>query len=76
LDDSDPHPRACPLDDLVERRLMLVFAPTMTVATLHDLTECLIETGRLSAEVRTAVIEATRRRLLQHYGRALPTGST
>ena len=58
-----------PLDDLIERRLMLLFAPDLSLATLHDLAECLVETGRLSRAEMPGAIEATRTRLRNHYGR-------
>ncbi len=59
------------LDDLIERRLMLVFAPSLTLGTLQDLAECLVASGRLAAEAVPSVIESTRERLLTHYGRAV-----
>ena len=59
------------LDDLIERRLMLVFAPSLTLGTLHDLAECLVASGRLAAEAVPSVIESTRERLLTHYGRTV-----
>jgi glycerol-3-phosphate dehydrogenase len=59
------------LDDLIERRLMLVFAPVLSLATLHDLAECLVATGRLSADAVPAAIESTRERLRVHYGRVV-----
>ena len=59
------------LDDLIERRLMLVFAPSLTLGTLQDLAECLVASGHLTAEAVPSVIESTRERLLTHYGRAV-----
>ncbi len=59
------------LDDLIERRLMLIFAPNLSRSTLHDLAECLVETGRLSQDALSAAIEATAERLRLHYGRNL-----
>ena len=59
------------LDDLIERRLLLIFAPRLTLSTLRDLAECLVASGRLTAEVVPSVIESTRERLLTHYGRAV-----
>ena len=63
------------LDDLIERRLMLIFAPRLSLATLHDLAECLVKTGRLSRERSQAAVEATAERLCRHYGRAIPANS-
>ena len=57
------------LDDLIERRLMLVFAPRLSLATLHDLAECLVATGRMAADAIPSAIELTRERLRVHYGR-------
>ncbi len=59
------------LDDLIERRLMLVFARGLTLGTLQDLAECLVASGRLAAEAVPSVIESTRERLLTHYGRTV-----
>ena len=60
---------ASPLDDLIERRLMLIFAPNLTAATLSDLAECLVQTGRLAREDVPQAIQKTRERLQHHYGR-------
>ncbi len=59
------------LEDLVERRLMLVFARTMTHATLADLADVLIEAGCLDPADKAAAITACADRLQQHYGRTL-----
>ena len=59
------------LDDLIERRLMLVFAPRLSLATLHDLAECLVASGRLGSDVVASAIESTRERLRIHYGRVI-----
>jgi glycerol-3-phosphate dehydrogenase len=59
------------LDDLIERRMMLIFAPTLTMTSLHDLARCLVETGRLREEDLTATVDATRQRLQVHYGRVV-----
>ena len=63
------HEWAATLDDLIERRLMLVFAPRLSLATLHDLAECLVATGRMAADAIFSAIEFTRERLRVHYGR-------
>lgn len=59
------------LDDLVERRLMLIFAPQLSQALLCDLAECLVESGRLSREHLSSAVSATAQRLKHHYGRTL-----
>lgn len=59
------------LDDLVERRLMLIFAPRLTQAMLSDLAECLVESGKLTRDQLPNVVDTTIRRLQHHYGRAL-----
>ncbi len=59
------------LEDLVERRLMLVFARTLTHNTLVDLADLLIETGRLPPARKADAIAACTTRLQQHYGRTL-----
>jgi glycerol-3-phosphate dehydrogenase len=59
------------LDDLIERRLMLIFAPGWTRQTIEDLADCLVESGRLIPENRAAAIMATIERIRSHYGRAV-----
>jgi len=50
---------------------MLVFAPNLTLGTLQDLAECLVASGRLTADAVPSAIRSTRERLLTHYGRAV-----
>lgn len=57
------------IDDLVERRLLLIFADRLSVATLRDLADCLTVTHHVNAETVTSMVDATRRRLEMHYGR-------
>jgi glycerol-3-phosphate dehydrogenase len=59
------------LDDLIERRLMLIFAQKLTKSMLQDLAECLVESGRLTCELIDSTVEATSRRLETHYGRVI-----
>jgi glycerol-3-phosphate dehydrogenase len=59
------------LDDLIERRLMLIFAPVLTRAMLQDLAQCLVTTGRLGSTDTTQAIERSIQRLKQHYGRVV-----
>lgn len=59
------------LDDLIERRLMLVFEPALSVACLRKLAELLVEAGKLSpAEVESALSRTTAR-LARHFGKSL-----
>lgn len=59
------------LQDLVERRLMLVFASRLSRSMLQDLADCLVEAGRLPAERSAASVDAAVQRLRVHYGRIL-----
>ena len=64
------------LDDLIERRLMLVFAPHLSRAMLHDLAECLVETGRLDRDRLQSAVDSTVETLRRHYGRTVAPGNT
>lgn len=57
------------LDDLIERRLMLIFDPTLRRTTLVALAEELVRAGRLSEEGKVAAIETVIQRLARFYGR-------
>jgi glycerol-3-phosphate dehydrogenase len=59
------------LDDLVERRLMAVFAPVLSERQLQALAECLVAEGRLTTDAVPAALERCRNRLGQFYGRQL-----
>lgn len=59
------------LEDLVERRLMLVFAPRLSLRLLHGLAECLAAEGKLTTEQIPFAVEHCRLRLEQHYGRVV-----
>ncbi len=59
------------LEDLVERRLLLIFAPRLTEATLQGLAECLVECGRLPHDQVGSEVNGTRERLATHYGRSV-----
>jgi glycerol-3-phosphate dehydrogenase len=59
------------LDDLVERRLMLLYDAGLSRRTLEDLAALLVENGRLSAADAPREVEACAARLLQHFGRRL-----
>ncbi len=57
------------LDDLVERRLMLLFSRELSEQCLRQLAGCLVETGRLAADEVEAAVQSTIIRLQQHYGK-------
>jgi glycerol-3-phosphate dehydrogenase len=57
------------LADLVERRLMLVFARRLSHQTLADLAQCLVAAGRLEVSRMTEEVAITRSRLAKFYGR-------
>ncbi len=59
------------LDDLVERRLMLVYDPALSQECLHELAGCLVESNRLVASQLDAAVETTLDRLRKHYGKRL-----
>lgn len=60
------------LEDLVERRLMLAFARELSISTLNDLADVLIEAGRLEPTARAAEVAACVERLQRFYGRQVP----
>jgi len=59
------------IEDLVERRLMLLYDPALSSRTLDELAGLLIESGRLDPNRRTAAIETARGRLRALYARTL-----
>lgn len=63
------------LSDLVERRLMLVFAPRVTRPLLRELAECLTRVGRLPEDQLDSAVEAAAQRLAVHYGRDVDSGT-
>lgn len=63
------HEHVQTLEDLVERRLLLVFARELPRATLVDLAALLVECDRLSAEEADAAVDETVTRLQWHFGR-------
>ncbi|MCX7420234.1 MAG: FAD-dependent oxidoreductase [Planctomycetia bacterium] len=63
------HEWARSLSDLVERRLMLLYAPRLTTRCLHELAELLAEIGIISRErIDSEVVEVIER-LRRVYGR-------
>jgi glycerol-3-phosphate dehydrogenase len=59
------------LDDLIERRLMLLYDPNVSRATLGELAGLLAESGKLPAADADAAVSATCRRLRDHFGKRL-----
>jgi glycerol-3-phosphate dehydrogenase len=65
------HERVERLEDLVERRLMLLYTAHLSRRTLEDLSDVLIESGRLSAADKPAAIDRALERLSTIYARNL-----
>lgn len=61
------------LDDLVERRLMLVFGRQLSEETLASLARCLVAEGKLADEDVEQAVATTSTRLLAYYGRRVAT---
>ncbi|MCA9073255.1 MAG: FAD-dependent oxidoreductase, partial [Planctomycetaceae bacterium] len=59
------------LDDLIERRLMLVYHPRLSVECVRQLTELLVEAGRMSSEEIDNKIAGTVSRLHSIYGKTV-----
>lgn len=68
------HEWASTLDDLVERRLMLLYDQRLSRRTLEALADLLVSEGRLAAAQRDAAVTATVSRLKEHFGRTLADG--
>ncbi len=62
------------LDDLVERRLMLLYDQRITRRTLAALAQLLVDEGRLSASHVDGAVAATVARLSQHFGKSVDNG--
>jgi glycerol-3-phosphate dehydrogenase len=60
------------LEDLIERRLMLLYHPKLSTACLHRLAELLIEEHVIAPDALQTEIERCRSRLQNHFGRKLP----
>jgi glycerol-3-phosphate dehydrogenase len=61
------------LDDLVERRLMLLYDPSLSRAALEQLADLLVEAGLLSPAEKPSAVNAVIDRLATHFGkRVLP----
>jgi glycerol-3-phosphate dehydrogenase len=68
------HERVERLEDLVERRLMLLYNPQLSRRTLADLAELLVESGRLDPAAKPTAIDAALERLSTIYARKLAPG--
>jgi len=70
---SIEHEWCTKLEDLVERRLMLIFQPTIHRATLEQLAIELVRAGRLTECEVDAEVDNVCRRLSKFYGRTAET---
>lgn len=59
------------LDDLVERRLMLLYHPELTRTCLQQLAACLVEAGKLHRDSQNQAVQSTVDRLKQYYGKTV-----
>jgi glycerol-3-phosphate dehydrogenase len=59
------------LNDVVERRLMLLYWPGLTRACLHQLAALMVEQGLLAAEQVDAEVARCVDRLKTHFGRTI-----
>jgi hypothetical protein len=59
------------LEDLIERRLMLLYDPQLSRRTLEELADLLVESGRLNAAEKPTAIDCALQRLLEIYARKL-----
>lgn len=56
------------LDDLVDRRLMLLFEPKLTESTVHELADLMVDAGRISPGGANEAAAATIERLKRQHG--------
>ena len=64
---------ALSLSDLIERRLMLIFHPRLSLATLHDLVEILVVMGCLQPADREPAVLSEVKYLQDLYGKKIVT---
>jgi len=57
------------LNDLVERRLMLLYDQRLSIATLTCLAQSLVQAGHLRQDQVSPAVEATTQRLQSHFGK-------
>ena len=62
---------AMSLGDLIERRLMLIFEPQLSLSTLHGLADVLVVMGLLKQSDRESTIAAEIIRLQDCYGKEI-----
>jgi glycerol-3-phosphate dehydrogenase len=65
------HEWVATLDDLIERRLMLLYDPYVSRSTLEELAGLLVQSGQLTAADLQQAVSATCRRLQDHFGKRL-----
>jgi glycerol-3-phosphate dehydrogenase len=65
------HERVERLEDLIERRLLLLYDPQLSRRTLEELADLLVESGRLNAAEKPTAIDCALQRLLEIYARKL-----
>lgn len=63
------HLHAKTMADIVERRLMLIFEPSLSRSQLSAIADALIADGKLSADVKQETIEAYTQRLQSRFGK-------
>jgi glycerol-3-phosphate dehydrogenase len=68
---SITHEWCTTLEDLVERRLMLIFHPTIQHTTLQELAEELVNAGRLQESQIDSEIDRVSQRLQTFYGKTV-----
>jgi glycerol-3-phosphate dehydrogenase len=59
------------IEDLIERRLMLIYEPGLSRRTIGELADLLIEAGKLGSAARQSAIDAAVTRCQSLYGRSL-----
>ena len=59
------------LDDLIERRTMLLYHQPLTAVCLRALAELLVEAGKLEPELVEITVQNTIRRLEDHFGKQI-----
>tara|TARA_R110002072_G_scaffold303094_1_gene493254 strand:+ start:65080 stop:66789 length:1710 start_codon:yes stop_codon:yes gene_type:complete len=70
---SIKHEWCTKLEDLVERRMMLIFHPTIHGSTLRHLAGELVRAGKLNESQIDTEVDKVRSRLLKFYGRTATT---
>jgi glycerol-3-phosphate dehydrogenase len=70
------HERVERLEDLIERRLMLLYSLRLVRGTFEELADLLIEQGRLDPVQKVSAADAAIERLKTTYGRTVELGPT